>query len=77
MKRPGRPPLDPSDPSVAICLKVPGRRYDALYVAAQTARVSIPEMIRRQISKLDRHSDGTDADMRRASRVQPASHQDD
>jgi hypothetical protein len=77
MKRPGRPPLDPSDPSVAICLKLPGQRYDALYAAAQRARVSVPEVIRRQISKLDRITDGIDAGVRRASRVQPASHQDD
>jgi hypothetical protein len=77
MKRPGRPPLDPTDPSVAICVKVPGRRYDALYVAAQTARVSIPEMIRRQISKLDTRGDRSNADARRAARVLSASHQDD
>jgi hypothetical protein len=77
MKRPGRPPLDPSDPSVAICLKLPGRRYDALYAAAQHARVSIPEVIRRQISKLDRLADGTDAGARRAARVFSTEHQDD
>jgi hypothetical protein len=45
--RPGRPPLDPADPSVAMCLRLPAKRYDDLYARARTERVSVPELIRR------------------------------
>jgi hypothetical protein len=48
--RSGRPPLDRRDPSVPICVKVPSRQYDRLYQRAQRARVSIPEVVRRDLS---------------------------
>jgi len=51
MRRPGRPPLDPSDPSTKVCIALPSRRYDALYQRASTARVSVPELIRRELSR--------------------------
>lgn len=48
-RRLGRPPLDPDDPSVRVCVTIPGKRYDALYKAA-AGRVSVPELIRRAIT---------------------------
>jgi hypothetical protein len=48
--RPGRPPLDPNDPSVRVTLKIPSRHYDALYARASGARTSVPEMIRRMLT---------------------------
>lgn len=48
-RRPGRPPLDDDDPSVQVCVSLPGARYDELYDRAQRDRVSVPEVIRRQL----------------------------
>jgi hypothetical protein len=56
---PGRPRLDPSDESVSIHVRVPSRHYDAVYQAAQSARVSVPELIRRRVQ---RHDDDLDDD---------------
>ena len=49
-KRTGRPPLDPSDPSVKICVTVPSKRYDQLYQTAAGTRVTVPELIRRSLT---------------------------
>ena len=46
-RRTGRPPLDPDDPSVEMCVTLPAKQYDALYARARAERVSIPEMMRR------------------------------
>lgn len=51
IRRPGRPPLDPSDPSTKVCIALPSKRYDALYRQASTARVSVPELIRRELAR--------------------------
>jgi hypothetical protein len=48
--RRGRPRLDPTDPTVEMCLALPAKRYDDLYARAQAARVSVPEFVRRIIS---------------------------
>jgi len=48
--RTGRPPLDPGDPSVRVCLSIPSKRYDALYRTAAVGRVSVPELIRRTLN---------------------------
>jgi hypothetical protein len=48
-KRTGRPPLDPGDPSVRLCVRLPATRYDALYARARAARVSVPELVRRAL----------------------------
>jgi hypothetical protein len=48
-RRPGRPPLDATDPSTKVCLALPSKRYDRLYRAAAAARVSVPELIRRSL----------------------------
>jgi hypothetical protein len=47
--RPGRPPLDKDDPSVSVCVRFPAKVYDRVYARAQRDRVSIPEVIRRQV----------------------------
>jgi hypothetical protein len=62
-RRNGRPPLDPTGRSVPVCLRLPGQRYDELYVRAQTARVSVPELIRRSLKpeKIDIESSRRDA----------------
>jgi len=45
----GRPPLDASDPSVRVCVRVPSKHYDQLYTKAGASRVSVPELIRQSI----------------------------
>jgi len=49
-RRPGRPPLDPTDPSVVVKFSLPGKRYDALYRAASAHCMNVPELIRRALS---------------------------
>jgi len=49
IRRPGRPPLDRADPSTKVCLTLPSKRYDDLYRAAASARVSVPELIRQSL----------------------------
>lgn len=48
--RPGRPPLDRTDRSVGVHVKLPSRHYDALYARATGARVSVPALIRRMLA---------------------------
>jgi len=50
-RRNGRPPLDPGDPSVRVCVSIPAKRYDALYRQATGGRVTVPELFRRAIAK--------------------------
>jgi hypothetical protein len=45
----GRPPLDPTDPTVKLTLSLPGKRYDALYQGARQARMTVPEFIRHKL----------------------------
>jgi hypothetical protein len=47
--KPGRPTIAPPDPSVVVSLTIPARTYDAYYRRAQAARVSVPELIRREL----------------------------
>jgi len=47
--RNGSPPLDRSDPTEKICLAVTGKDYDRLHQAARSARISVPEVIRRAL----------------------------
>lgn len=51
----GRPRLDPTDRSVGVLVKMPGRTFDRVYQLAKAARLSVPEVIRRVITseKLD------------------------
>jgi hypothetical protein len=48
-RRPGRPPLDPTDPSVPLTVSFPGKRYAALVAQAKHDHVTVPEYIRRQL----------------------------
>ena len=48
-KRRGRPPLDPTGPSVNVHLRLTSKHYDALAARADRARESLPEMIRRAL----------------------------
>ena len=57
MRGPGRPPLDPDDPSVPVCLKHPSRQYDEAYHRAQRDRISVPEVIRRALDRELRQED--------------------
>jgi hypothetical protein len=58
-RRPGRPRLDASDASdtVSVHVRLPARQYDAVYDAAQAARVSVPELIRRRVQHVDDDDD--------------------
>jgi len=48
-RAPGRPRLDERETSVQVCVSLPARQYDDLYKAATTARLSVPEVIRRRL----------------------------
>jgi len=48
-KRPGRPRLDDDDDSVPVHLTLTARQYDAVYERARRERVSVPEIIRRDV----------------------------
>lgn len=48
-RRPGRPPLDPTDPSVRLSVRLPAKAYDALYTRAQDARLSFADYLRQQL----------------------------
>ena len=50
-RRMGRPPLDPTSPSVELCVTIPSKQYDALYTKAKAEHVSIPEIIRRVLAQ--------------------------
>jgi hypothetical protein len=49
--RRGRPPLDATDRSTKVCVSMPSRRYDLLYKRASQERVSVPELIRRDLAR--------------------------
>ncbi len=48
-KTPGRPPLDEDDDSVSVHLKMTAAQYDDTYARAAAARVSVQEIIRRDV----------------------------
>jgi hypothetical protein len=52
-KKTGRPPLDPNDPSVRVCFRMPGQQYDALYRRAQQQRTTVGTVIRRSLKRGD------------------------
>ena len=58
-QRPGRPPLDPTDPSVPVHVRLPSRKYDELYARAQRERLSVPAFIRQLIERAA-HGDDDD-----------------
>jgi hypothetical protein len=46
---PGRPKLDAADDSVPVHLTLTARDYNTTYERARLARVSVPEIIRRDV----------------------------
>jgi len=50
-RRPGRPPLDPSDPSVRFTLTLPSKRYDAVYRSAAAERQTVSEYMRHALTQ--------------------------
>jgi hypothetical protein len=52
-RRPGRPPLDPSGASVPVHVKLSPSQYDATYLRAQRAGVSVPEILRRDAQRAE------------------------
>ena len=59
-RKPGRPPLDPADSSVNVCVRLPSRRFDALYREAQRERMTMPELIRRVLRARERQDEEID-----------------
>ena len=60
--RPGRPPLDRSDPSVVVSLALPSRTFDLMCKRARVERLTVPEVIRRALrnsenKKTETHDD--------------------
>jgi hypothetical protein len=53
-RRPGRPPLDRDDPSVAVTFRLPSRRVNSLCQRAARERISVPELIRRGLSSKEK-----------------------
>jgi hypothetical protein len=47
----GRPPLDPTDPSVSVSVQLPSKTFDQLDRRARLARCSMPELMRRLLRK--------------------------
>lgn len=51
MSRRGRPPLDPTDRSVDVHLRIPARQYDALFERARRSRVEVNDQIRHELHR--------------------------
>jgi len=48
---PGRPPLDPNDPSKQVTIRLPSTKLDDYCRRALREGVSVPEVIRRELEK--------------------------
>lgn len=48
-KRRGRPPLDDDDESVGVHVQMTSKQYDEVYERARRERVTVPEIIRRDV----------------------------
>ncbi len=53
----GRPALDPHDPSSKVTLTLPSKQLDAYCREALRLDLSVPEVIRRQLSKKPKNTD--------------------
>lgn len=49
---PGRPPLDRTDPSIHVGLTLPSKQYLGLEARANHERVTIQEIIRRDLAEI-------------------------
>ena len=54
MKPRGRPPLDPSDPSIDVHFRVPSKAYEAACRQAETERLTLAQWLRRNLVKINR-----------------------
>ena len=50
-RRPGRPPIDPTDASVKVTISLPAKHFDRYCADARKQSVSLPELIRRDLYK--------------------------
>jgi len=50
MKRPGRPRLDPDDPSVHLTVRLPSKQFDASQKKAAEERLTMAEWIRQMLA---------------------------
>jgi hypothetical protein len=48
-RRPGRPRLDPDNPTVSVHVRLPAKQYDDASKAARDRRMSVPELVRRAL----------------------------
>ena len=48
-RRMGRPTLDPTDRSITFTITLPRRQFDQYAVAALREKVSVPEIVRREL----------------------------
>jgi hypothetical protein len=62
-RRRGRPALDPTQPSADVHLTLPAALYDEAYEAAERARVSLPELIRRAVRRTLDETGGTPSNL--------------
>lgn len=51
MAKRGRPPLSPGETTTRLTLVLPDSVYDRVFIIAQQARVSVPELIRRTLAR--------------------------
>ena len=51
MRRTGRPPLDPRDPSKKLTISLPSKQLDDYCKRAIREGVSVPEIVRRDLEK--------------------------
>ena len=46
-----RPRIDPTDQSVGVQVRLPSRKYDALYQRAHRERVTVQDVMRRALDR--------------------------
>lgn len=54
--KPGRKPLDATDRSVTLTIRIPGRQFDRLCQDAKREAVSVPELVRRELVRKQKDS---------------------
>lgn len=57
--RRGRPSIDPDDGSCKVTITLPNRTYDSLHARATRERLTVPDLIRRELRR-ERQSDPPD-----------------
>ena len=59
-RRTGRPPLDRTDPSVGLSVKMPSREFDRVYQEARERGLSLSAFTRRILAQHARDDDEAD-----------------